>query len=350
VSGPSLAYGQPLAPLTTLGLGGPAREFVAATTRAELLDAIRYADAHHMRIGVLGGGSNLVIADEGFDGLVVQVATRGIEREEQSGFELLTVQAGERWDELVELTVRERLAGVECLTGIPGTTGATPIQNVGAYGQEVSEVVDAVELLDRSDGAIRWLSAEECGFAYRQSRFKREQGRWLVLAVRFRMRPNGAAAVRYGELARALGGGASAPSLRAVEETVRALRAGKGMLVGPSYPRSVGSFFVNPVVSAREAEAVVNKALSHGLVSAREEVPRFAAEDGVKLAAAWLVERSGIPKGLRRGAVGVSPHHALALVHHGGGTTGELLALASDIQAQVQNVFGVPLALEPVRW
>lgn len=350
MTGPSLAHGQPLAPLTTLGLGGPAREFVAASTRAELLAAVRDADARKLRVGVLGGGSNVVVADQGFDGRVVQVATRGISREHESGFELLTVQAGESWDELVALSVREGLAGMECLTGIPGTTGATPIQNVGAYGQEVSEVIAAVELLDRTTDRVSWLSAAECGFGYRQSRFKREPERWLVLAVRFRLRPGGAPTVRYAELSRALAAGAHAPSLRAVAETVRALRASKGMLIGPEYPRSVGSFFLNPVVEASEAERVVDVALQHGLVTTREEVPRYAADQGVKLAAAWLVERAGIAKGLRRGAVGVSPHHALALVHHGGGTTRELLALAGEIQARVKSVFGVQLSLEPVRW
>jgi UDP-N-acetylmuramate dehydrogenase len=347
----SVEHDRPLSPLTTLGLGGPARHFVQASSRELLCEALAWAKGRAMQVGILGGGSNLVVNDSGFDGLVVQLATRGVEMVREHGTATLTVQAGEPWDDIVELAVSERLAGLECLTGIPGTTGATPIQNVGAYGQEVSDVIESVEVLDRMDGVESWLSPSACDFAYRSSRFKRLPGRFVVLAVRFRLHAEGAPCTRYGELARAFAASDRAPSLQQVQQAVRALRAQKGMLIDAHWEPSAGSFFTNPTVSAEEAERVVAVALARGLVASGSEVPRFASAAGsVKLAAAWLVERAGIRKGLRRGAVGVSTRHALALVHHGGGNTRDLMALAAEIQQQVDSVFGVNLTIEPVRW
>ncbi len=347
----ALETAKPLAPLTTLGLGGPARYFVEAPAREVVRDALLWAVEQQLDVGILGGGSNLIVGDAGFPGLVLRVATRGLELTRGETYSTLIAQAGEPWDDVVELAVSERLAGLECLTGIPGSTGATPIQNVGAYGQEVSEVIEAVEVLDRADGSFTWLPGGACGFGYRDSRFKRHPGRFVVLAVRLRLRTEGPACLRYDEVARALAPRESAPSLRDVQVAVRALRSKKGMLIEPGWEPSAGSFFTNPVVSAEQAARVVERALARGLVVGADEVPTFPSPDGgVKLAAGWLVERAGIAKGVRRGAFGVSSRHALALVHHGGGTSAELLAFAAQIQDQVKRTFGITLQLEPVRW
>ncbi len=313
--------------LTTLGLGGPAERFVRANDRSELLEAL----AEPAR--VLGGGSNLVVADEGVSGLVVQVATRGIALALDGKHGLLTVQAGEPWDDVVSLAIDEGLAGIECLTGIPGSTGATPIQNVGAYGQEVAEVIDEVEVLERASGAVRWLPARACGFGYRNSRFK-GQSDFVVLAVRLRLRRDGVPTLRYPEVQRAVGEKAS---LREVAQAVRSLRASKGMLIDESFVPSAGSFFTNPIVSHEQAAQVVG-------------APQFPSERGVKLSAAWLIEHAGFAKGTRRGNVGISPKHSLALVNLGGGTTKELLAFADEIQRGVFAEFNVRLEPEPVRW
>lgn len=335
-----------LAPLTTLGLGGAAARFVEADTREVLFEALALGEGLGLDVRVLGGGSNLVVADDGVPGLVVRMATRGIALERSASHAALTAEAGESWDALVERAVREGLFGVECLTGIPGTVGATPIQNVGAYGQEVSDVIEAVEVLDRQRRQTHWLAAADCGFGYRTSRFKREPARFVVLAVRFRLQTEGLPRVRYAELARALAGDPR-PSLRTVQQTVRALRAQKGMLIEPGWEASAGSFFTNPIVSEDEAARVAQVASERGF----GDVPRHDGGAGrVKLAAGWLIERSGIAKGMRRGVVGVSRHHALALVHHGGGSTRALLDLASEIQQQVYCTFGVQLEIEPVRW
>lgn len=342
---------EPLAPLTTLGLGGAAAHFVEVSDRDTLREALRWARERELAVGLLGGGSNLVIGDAGFAGLVVRVATRGLELVRQGERATLIAQAGESWDDIVDLAVREELVGIECLTGIPGSVGATPIQNVGAYGQEVSEVIEAVEVLDTEDESIAWLPASACGFGYRTSRFKREPGRFVVLAVRLSLRSGGAPVLRYGELARALSARSAAPSLRDVQQAVRALRASKGMLIEPGWQRSAGSFFVNPVVSDAEAERVCDLARASGLIARAEEMPRFAAGSGsAKLAAGWLIEKSGISKGMQRGAVGVSTVHALALVHYHGGRTRDLMALASEIQQQVERTFGIALQIEPVCW
>jgi len=343
----------PLAPFTTLGLGGPAQHLLRARSRAEVHDALRWASAAGEPARILGGGSNLVVADAGVAGLVIKLDTRGMEITRGPERVRVEVQAGEPWEGVVQLALAENLAGIECLTGIPGSTGATPIQNVGAYGQEVGECIEAVEVLDRVSLETRWLSREQCGFGYRDSSFKREPGRFVVLAVRFALTPDGPPRLRYAELARALSAGAAAPSLREVAEAVRALRASKSMLLEPGDPnsRSAGSFFTNPIVPLAHAEAVKQRALSLGVVSRVEDVPSFAAGPGMlKLAAGWLIEKAGVSKGLRRGAVGISSRHALALVHHGGGSTRELLALAEEVQSRVLAVFDVELALEPVCW
>ena len=350
----------PLAPLTTLGLGGPARWYLEARDDASLAAALRRARDEGLAATVLGGGSNVVVADAGVDGLVVRLAQRGVERRPggRANEELWTVAAGEPWDPVVERTAAAGLAGIECLSGIPGTAGATPIQNVGAYGQEVAEVVESVRVLDRESLEEREMPPSECAFAYRDSLFRRRPERFAVLAVTLRLARGGDPAVRYPELERAVAGAGERPTLDSVRRTVLALRRSKSMVIeaGDENRRSVGSFFVNPVVAAEEAEAVVELALAAGAARDGSEVPRFPAggEVGgeaagrVKLSAGWLVERSGFPKGTRRGPVGISSRHALALVHHGGGTTADLLALAREVRQAVRDRFGVTLQPEPV--
>jgi UDP-N-acetylmuramate dehydrogenase len=341
----NLASDVALAPMTTFELGGPARHFVEATAEDEILEAIRWADARRLNTLVLGGGSNLVVGDAGFDGLVIRAAPRGLELRDG----VVVAAAGEPWDELVATTVARGWAGLECLSGIPGLAGATPIQNVGAYGQEVAETVQSVRALDRHSGRVLDLAAADCEFGYRDSMFKRAPSRHVVLAVTFALRPGGPPALKYAELARALGG-AAPPSLARTREAVLALRRRKSMVIDAADPnrRSAGSFFMNPIVPAALGERVATQAVSEGLVARADEVPRFPAGPGtLKLAAGWLIERAGMTRGLRRGPVGISSAHALALVHHGGGTTAQLLALAREVRDAVQGRFGVRLEPEP---
>jgi UDP-N-acetylmuramate dehydrogenase len=339
----------PLAPLTTLRLGGPADRLVTVEDEGDLVEAVRDADAAGEPLLLLAGGSNLVIADAGFPGLVVRVATSGIDRAPvEDGRVRVTVQAGEEWDAVVAAAVAGGLAGIECLSGIPGSTGATPIQNVGAYGQDVSATVSTVRVLDRRTGAVEDLPPEACGFAYRSSAFK-GRNTHVVLAVTFSLaRADAAEPVRYGELARALDVevGAAAP-LEEVREAVLALRRGKGMVLDPQDPDSVsaGSFFTNPILETAEFEALEIRAAER-LDGARP--PRFPEPGGrVKTSAAWLIERAGFGKGYGDGRIGISAKHALALVNRGGGTTAELVTLARELVVGVRDAFGVELQPEP---
>ncbi|MDP9385976.1 MAG: UDP-N-acetylmuramate dehydrogenase [Actinomycetota bacterium] len=337
-----------LAELTTLRLGGRAERLVEARTEAGLVDAVREAGDHLL---VLAGGSNVVVADEGVPGTVVLVATRGVAEREEG---VLEVQAGEPWEPFVARCVEAGLAGIECLSGIPGSVGATPIQNVGAYGQDVARTVREVRALDRSSGEVRSLTPAECEFSYRSSRFKREPGRWVVLAVAFALaRHDGGESepIRYPELARALGVEVGErAALQDVREAVLALRRGKGMVVDPEDPDSVsvGSFFTNPVLSPDDfaaLEARVRERLGPDV-----SPPRFPEPDGrIKTSAAWLVERSGIGRGFGLpGPVAVSTKHTLALTNRGGATTAQLVALARQIAAKVHAELGVELVPEPV--
>lgn len=323
----------PLAGLTTLGVGGVADRVVDAEDAADLVAAVREADEAGRPLLVLGGGSNIVAPDDGWPGDVVAVRTRGIER---SGGRLV-VQSGEPWDELVAFAVGNRLAGIEALSGIPGSTGATPVQNVGAYGQEVAQTITAVRVYDRAEKNERTLTPAQCGFAYRDSRLKRDPGRFVVLDVTFALdeselsRPVG-----YAELARRLGVeiGATAP-LADVREAVLDLRRGKGMVLDPADPdsRSAGSFFTNPIVQAERAV---------------EGCPGWPTGDGrVKLSAAWLVQHAGFGRGTRHGHVGTSSRHSLALTTEPGATATELLAFADRIVAAVRDEFGITLEREP---
>jgi UDP-N-acetylmuramate dehydrogenase len=337
-----------LAALTTLRLGGPARRLVAATTEDEVVALVRQADADGEPLLVLAGGSNVVVADEGFPGTVVHVLTSGIERDGDT----LTVQAGEPWDPFVERAVRDGLAGVECLSGIPGSVGATPIQNVGAYGQEVSETITAVRVYDREKDAVETLAPEDCGFDYRSSIFKRTPGRWVVLAVAFTLeRSETSAPIRYAELARALGvePGERAP-LAAVRDAVLQLRRRKGMVVDPADPDSVsaGSFFTNPILDA-DAFAALERRVAERL-GPDQQLPRWPEPDGrTKTSAAWLIERAGFTKGHGDPAtIAISAKHTLALTNRGAGTTAQLVALANEIAGGVREAFGVDLHPEPV--
>ena len=341
-----------LAELTTLRLGGPPRRMVEAASEEDVVAAVRAADAAGEPLLVLAGGSNVVVADEGFPGTVVAIATRGIEREDAGGVARLTVQAGEPWDPFVARAVDEGLAGVECLSGIPGSVGATPIQNVGAYGQEVSETIAAVRVYDRRTERVDLLSPEDCGFAYRSSVFKRTPGRWVVLAVTFALAPGEASQpIRYAELARALGveAGERAP-LADVREAVLALRRAKGMVVDPDDPDSVsaGSFFTNPILDPEDFAALEERA--RGLLGDDVRVPRWPEADGrVKTSAAWLIERAGFSKGHGDPAtIAISAKHTLALTNRGAGTTLLLVGLAREIADGVWETFGVDLVPEPV--
>jgi UDP-N-acetylmuramate dehydrogenase len=315
-----------------------------------VIDALRWAAEQRVGVAVVGAGSNLVISDEGFDGLVIAMAQRGIELSVRGSVASLTVQAGEPWDEIVAMTVERDLAGLECLSGIPGLAGATPIQNVGAYGQEVAETIAAVHVLDRRTFESHELEPASCGFGYRDSAFKRSPERFAVLAVRFELRSGGEPTLRYAELKTALQARGASPTLSEVRQAVLELRRSKSMLLDPEDEnrRSVGSFFTNPVVSAEAADRLVRQLLREGVVERAEQVPRFPAAEGrVKLGAGWLIERAGLRKGARRGPVGISSRHALALVHHGGGSTAELLGLAREIRDHVRSRFGVDLVPEP---
>lgn len=342
-----------LAPYTTLQLGGPAEHFARIAERAQLSEALAWARARSLPVCVLGGGSNVIVSDAGVRGLVLVLATRGVELAPPDAAhpdeQLLEAQAGEPWDPLVERCVRADLCGIECLSGIPGTVGAAPVQNIGAYGQELGECLQAVEVLDLADMSTRWLPREACQLSYRHSRWKQQPGRELVLAVRLVLQRAGAPRVRYAELAAAVS--STTPSLAEVRDAVLGLRRGKSMLLDPADPngRSVGSFFMNPIVPPEVADSVLQTARAQGLISDAGALPRYPQADGrVKLSAAWLIERAGTHKGERRGPVGVSSRHTLALVHHGGGTTAALLALAAELAERVRAVFGVTLEREPV--
>lgn len=332
--------------LTTLRLGGPARRLIEARSEEDAVEAVSTAGES---LFVMSGGSNLVVADAGVDGTVVRINSRGMSFSGAGNTVRVEVAAGEPWDEVVARCVSEGLAGIECLSGIPGSTGATPIQNVGAYGQEVSTTISSVHAYDRQRGQVVELSPQECGFAYRTSAFKRSD-RHLVLSVSFVLeRCEAAKPVQYAELARALDVELGArPPLSEAREAVLALRRRKGMVIDPDDPDSVsaGSFFVNPILSKEEFETFERRAVDQLGDEARP--PRWPEADGrMKTSAAWLIERAGFHRGYGDGRVGVSSKHTLALVNRGGGTTEELLTLARQLRDGVSERFGVTLRPEP---
>jgi UDP-N-acetylmuramate dehydrogenase len=376
----------PLAGHTTLRLGGPAARLAEMQTADELVDAVRGADAVGEPLLVLGGGSNLVVSDDGFPGTVLRVATTGIDVHQAGEEVLVTVAAGENWDRLVEWSVAEKLAGLECLAGIPGLTGATPIQNVGAYGQEVAATITTVTALDRATGSVITLTGGECGFGYRTSRFKRTAmpralpdrpgqrppgpaptGRYIVLDVTFGLeRDPMSVPVGYAELAARLGVvlGERA-QLADVRAAVLELRRRKGMVLDPADPDTVsaGSFFTNPVLGPDEL-ARLERVVSARLPGVRvptypapapaptqaQASPAGQARHGyVKVPAAWLIEQAGFGKGYPgRGAARISSKHTLALTNAGGASAADLIGLAKQIAAGVRLAFGIELAHEPV--
>ncbi len=371
-----------LAPFTTFGIGGPARWFAEAASEDELVEAAAWARERGVALFVLGGGSNLLVSDGGFDGLVLRVGLRGVTagqvvdedislgrfpEEHTAGdkasvdsggmdvrAKALTYQvlAGEDWDGFVERAVQDNCAGVECLAGIPGTVGGTPVQNVGAYGQEVASAIERVRALDLKEQAFVEFSAAECGFGYRHSRFNsNDRGRYIVTRVDYRLTPGGEPTLRYADLQRAILESAQEgkpPSLADVAAVVRRVRQSKGMLLveGDSDCCSAGSFFKNPVVTEEQMRQIAE--------CSGKEPPRFPAGGGpenvgrVKVPAAWLIEQAGFRKGYTLGAAAISSRHTLALVNLGGATSEEILALATEINNAVETRFGIRLELEPV--
>jgi len=343
VAPPRLQRNVPLASLTTLGIGGPAKLFVRAETVDEIREVIPWAAARLEPLFILGGGSNVLIADNGFDGVVLQIDLRGMTiLSEGSESVTIYVAAGERWDDFVAFAVDRGWAGIECLSGIPGLTGATPIQNVGAYGQEVSETIIGVEAVERDTGRVVTLTNLECGFGYRQSVFKNAaKDRYVVAGVTFRLKPHGSAAIRYPELQKYLDEHQiDAGDLPQVRGAVIAIRKRKGMVLDPSDPdtRSDGSFFMNPVVTPARFEEIRRDA---------GNIPHFPSGDHIKLSAAWLIEQAGFHKGFVHGNVGLSSKHTLAVINRGGGTAREVLELVRMIQDGVRETFGVEIQPEP---
>ena len=356
VTGPGPAE-PPLSGLTTLRTGGPAGRMVIAETDAHLIEAVTAADAEGEPVTILGGGSNVVVSDDGIPGTVVVVRTRGIEVSVDScSGAWVTVAAGEPWDELVAHAVAEEWAGIEALAGIPGLTGATPIQNVGAYGQEVADTIARVTAYDRKTSRTEVLSAGDCGFGYRTSRFKSDPGRYVVLSVTFQL-PLGSmsAPVGYAELASRLGVavGERAPASE-VRAAVLDLRRGKGMVLDPADHDtwSVGSFFTNPIIEAsRVPEGApawpVSSEPADGLRPSG--VPLEGSGVLVKTSAAWLVEQAGFPRGYPEGGPArLSTKHALAITNRGSATTRDVLGLACDVRDGVRDRFGIELVPEPV--
>ena len=340
----------PLAPLTTLKIGGPARYFVEAKDAAAVQQALDFARSRALPLFVLGGGSNLLVADSGWPGLVLKIAVEGIEQRsghDEDGKIIFEAGAGESWDKFVSRTVMARCAGVECLSGIPGSVGGTPVQNVGAYGQEVADTISSVQVLDLKDGQVRELCREACGFSYRSSVFNTsETGRFIVLRVSYSLTPNGKPSLTYTDLQRHFAGRETAPDLAETREAVRHIRALKGMLIvaGNQDCQSAGSFFKNPVLSESQHENLRQRAAARGLT-----VPSYPAlVTHKKVSAAWLVERSGFTKGYGFGRAGISSKHALAIVNRGGATASEVVALKDQIQHRVEEIWGVHLEPEPV--
>lgn len=330
----------PLSSWTTFGVGGAARYFLNATSEQDVLDGLDFAKAKSLPVFVLGGGSNLLVADRGFEGLVLRVGLRGTTWE---GAQLKSA-AGEDWDEVVAACVARGMGGVECLSGIPGLAGGTPVQNVGAYGQETSDVLVGVRALDRQTESVVELSRQECGFSYRSSIFNTtHRDRYIVLSITYQLRPGAAPEVKYPDLLRRFEGRDMPPTLQEVREAVREIRASKGMLIVEGDPdcRSAGSFFKNPVLPEAEYARLQS--------STPAPVPRYPAGTGkVKTSAAWLIEQAGFKKGFTMGAAGVSSKHTLALVNRGGAKSADIVLLARTIRRGVEDMFGIRLVPEPV--
>ena len=337
----------PLAPLTTLQVGGTARFFVRAASIEQVEAAIAFARQKELKVFVLGGGSNVLVSDEGWPGLVLQIGIRGIEEAHPQGTTQFTVGAGEDWDGFVDHAVTSGCAGIECLSGIPGSVGGTPVQNVGAYGQEVSDTIVSVLVFDRRENRIRELSAAECEFKYRTSIFNTSQReRYIILRVTYALQLGANPTLRYADLQKHFAGRDRPPTLLEARQAVRKIRASKGMLLTPGDPdsRSAGSFFKNPVLDATQYEELMRRAAQRNL-----QVPGYPALwQQHKVSAAWLVENSGFRKGYVRGNAGISSKHALALINRGGATSSEIVELRNEIQSKVNQAWGIRLEPEPV--
>lgn len=337
----------PLAPLTTLKAGGVARYFIEATSIAEVSQAIEFSKSANLPSFILGGGSNLVISDAGWPGLVLKVGITGINHRHGHDEVIFEAGAGEDWDKFVGMVVAHNIAGIECLSGIPGSVGASPVQNVGAYGQEVSNTIDSVVALDLRDGQVYELGNEECGFSYRTSIFNTtERGRYIILQVNYSLKHGAEAYVAYADLKKYFAGWSEKPTLANVRDAVRKIRAGKGMLItaGDDDCRSAGSFFKNPILSADQYQALTLRAAAKNL-----QIPSYPALDAQKkVSAAWLVEHSGFSRGYGIGPVGISNKHALAIVNRGNATAADIVAFKEDIQQRVEEIWGILLEPEPV--
>jgi UDP-N-acetylmuramate dehydrogenase len=337
----------PLGPLTTLQVGGPAQYFVEAKSIADVNEAIAFAHSKSLPLFVLGGGSNLVISDAGWPGLVLKIAIPGTTEHKENDTIRFEVGAGEEWDSFVARAVARNCAGVECLSGIPGSVGGTPVQNVGAYGQEVADTIESVIALDLRDGQEREISKADCGFKYRTSIFNTtERGRYIILQVTYALKLGGAAHIAYADLKKHFYGWDEVPTLADTREAVRRIRASKGMLITPGDPdcRSAGSFFKNPILSATEFEDLTKRATEKRL-----QIPSYPALDAQrKVSAAWLVEHSGFTRGYSAGRVGISGKHSLAIVNRDHATAADVVALKEHIQQRVQDIWSIRLEAEPV--
>lgn len=351
---PGFRQNEPLAEKTTLGIGGPAAYYVEAQDDHAICKALEIAEKHKIDLTVLGGGSNVLIADRGIDHVVLRVGIRGIRHEVMDTHVRVFVGAGENWDTFVAKAVEENWAGVECLSGIPGDVGAAPIQNIGAYGQEVGEVIEAVHVIERRRGKLLRIDKQDCQFAYRDSIFKgAAKDQYIVVGVTFVLEIGGAPAVRYAELQRFLKiiGHEDSATLAEVRAAVLELRGRKSMLLDPldENGRSAGSFFLNPILDDASWAEVKKRIEAAGVLGPEEKIPQFAAGPGhIKLAAAWLIERCGFSKGMSRGLVGLSTKHTLAIVAHGSATAVDVLKFARFIRDGVYEKFGVRLVPEPV--
>ena len=337
----------PLAPLTTLQVGGAARYFAAPVNEAEVREATQFAKSKQLPLFILGGGSNLVVADSGWPGLVLRIAIGGITSQGTSGTAIFSAGAGGDWDDFVAHAVASNYAGVECLSGIPGSVGGTPVQNVGAYGQEVSETIESVQALDLKTDRIVTLANKDCGFAYRRSIFNTiERGRYIILRVSYRLKQDGAPSLTYADLQKHFSTWTTPPALSDVREAVRHIRRSKGMLIvaGDDDCRSAGSFFKNPVLSEPQSQDLHRRAEAQGLKI--PSYPALAAQR--KVSAAWLVEHSGFSKGYTLGPVRISQKHALALVNSGHASAADIVRLKERIQNKVQESWGIMLDPEPV--
>jgi UDP-N-acetylmuramate dehydrogenase len=337
----------PLAPLTTLKVGGTARYFIEAETISEVSQAVEFSRSKNLPLFVLGGGSNLVISDAGWPGLVLKIGITGINHRHGHDEVVFEAGAGEDWDKFVGFVVAHNCAGIECLSGIPGSVGGTPVQNVGAYGQEVANTMESVLALDLRDGQLHELCNQACGFSYRTSIFNTtERGRYIILQVNYALKHGGEAYVAYADLKRYFAGWSEKPSLANTRDAVRKIRSGKGMLLtaGDEDCRSAGSFFKNPILSPEQYQALTSRASGKNL-----QIPSYPALDAQKkVSAAWLVEHSGFSRGYGNGSVGISRKHALAIVNRGNATASEIVAFKEVIQQRVQDIWGVFLEPEPV--